>query len=597
MSSQIDKVTLEVIHHRLVSIADEMETILLKSSFSTIVKEARDATTALFDAKARTIAQACAIPIHLGTMMTSVPQIIDGLFSSVSEMQEGDAYIANDPYSGGTHMPDITMVTPVIYEDEVVAFSCSVVHHQDMGAVTGGGSASATSIYHEGLNLPPVKFIVAGKPVKGIHDIIRKNVRTPDAVIGDLHAQVAAGNVGRLRILELIEEYGKKMALDAMNQLLDYSEALTREEIRNMPDKSYSFVDYLDNDGIELEKSVKLQIEVTIRGSDFIVDFTGSNPQVKGPINCTPSGALAASTYVLRAITDRSIPNNDGCFRVIKLILPEESIVNPISPAPVGGRAMTIPRMTDTIFGALVKAVPERLPACSGGGLGAIIWFAGKDPLTGKEYIALEVIVAGQGARPNKDGVDAVTQDVMNLTNVPIEAAEMSFPYRVLKIELREDSGGAGEYRGGLGMVKVFELLRGQATLICRGERFYTQPWGVFGGLPGSNASAFVLRKGGKKEIIPSKADLALNEGDQFHVFTPGGGGYGDPLKRSPESVLRDVLDRRVSIESAAEEYGVVIDRVSRNIDFKKTRQLRKEKAKARGPVTWTYDRGADGKI
>jgi N-methylhydantoinase B len=403
-----------------------------------------------------------------------------------------------------------------------------------------------------------------------VHDIIRKNVRIPDSIIGDLHGQVAAGNAGKLRVLELIEEYGKEIVFTAMDQLLDYSEALTREEIKKMPDKTYSFVDYLDNDGVETQKRIIFKAEVSIRGSDFIADFTGSNPQVMGP----------------------SIPNNDGCFRVIKLILPEGSIVNPYPPSAVGGRATSIGRMTDTLFGALIKAVPERLPACSGGGVGAIVYFGGIDPLTQKEYVTIEVAVAGQGARPNKDGVDAITQDVYNLTNVPVEAVETSFPLRVQKMELWQDSAGAGEYRGGLGIVKVFEVLRGIVSTTYRGTRFYTQPWGVFGGLPGASATAFVLRKGGKKEIIPSKQDFILNEGDQLHIFTPGGGGYGDPLKRNPEAVLRDVLDRRVSIKASDAIYGVVIDKVSKKLDLEKTKESRKEKAKTRGLIKWTYDRG-----
>ncbi|MBW1612540.1 MAG: hydantoinase B/oxoprolinase family protein [Deltaproteobacteria bacterium] len=597
MHKQVDKITLEVIYHRLVSIADEMQHVLIRSSFSSIVKEAQDCTTALFDAEAKTIAQATSIPIHLGTLMEAIPQIIKQF--PPSETQEGDVYIFNDPYTGGTHLPDIAMATPIIYKGEIVAYSTSMVHHQDIGGMKPGVSTSATSMYQEGLNLPPVKFYEAGKPVKMIHDIIRNNVRIYNQVLGDLGGQVAAGNVGRLRILEVIDEYGKEIVLGAINQLMDYSEVSTREEIKNLPNKTSYFVDWLDNDGVELDKKIKFQVALTIKKSDIILDFTGSSPQVMGPLNCTSSGSLAAAAYALRSIIAPLIPSNDGCFRVIQRILPEGSIVNPKRPSPTGVRSSTIGRIADTIFGALIKIVPERVAACSGGGIGGVVYFGGTDPLTDKEYVFLDIFFAGQGARPTKDGIDAISQDVYNVRTVPAESLEMNFPFRVLKAGLRENSAGAGEYRGGLGMVKILEFLRGRnASVTFRGMRFYTQPWGIFGGLPGRNAKAFILRKKGKKEIILSNKDLIMNEGDQLHIFSPGGGGYGDPLKRNPETVLRDVLDKRVSIKAAADEYGVVIieEDSKKKLDLEKTSELRKNKAKVRGPITWIYDRGGGEK-
>jgi N-methylhydantoinase B len=592
MHKQVDKITLEVIHHRLVSIADEMENTLIRSSFSSIVKEARDCTTAIFSAEGKTIAQALAIPIHLGNLMEAVPEII----KDFPKPKDGDIYISNDPYRGGTHLPDITMVTPIIIRGEFVAISTSMVHHQDIGGMNPGVSTTAISMYQEGLNLPPIKFYEAGKPVKMIHDIIRNNVRIPDQVLGDLRGQVAAGNTGKSRILELIEEYGVEIFLDAINQLMDSSEAAIRKEIEKLPNKKVSFVDYLDNDGVELNKKIKFLVTISKKGSDLIFDFSGTNPQVKGPINCTSSSTLAATAYVLRAITDSSIPTNDGCFRVIKRVLPEGSVVNPKAPAATGVRSSAIGRMVDTMFGALNKIIPGHLPACSGGGIGGVVYFGGTDPLTAKEYVCLEAIFAGQGARPTKDGVDTITQDVYNLQTVPAEALELSFPIRVLKAGLREDSGGAGEYRGGLGIVQVFEILRGDVSTTFRGMRFTTQPWGLFGGLPGLSMNAFVLRRNGKKEIISSNRDLMLKEGGQLHIFSPGGGGYGDPLKRCPDAVFKDVLDGRVSITSAFREYGVVIDEESNKIESQKTNELRNEKATFRGPITWIYDRGEEGK-
>jgi len=588
----VDAVTLEVIYHRLKSIADEMENALLKSSFSTIVKESRDATTAIFDIHGQTAAQACAIPIHLGTLMFSVPQILRSF--PTSEMQDGDVYLANDPYTGGTHLHDITMVVPVVYGSEVVALSCNMVHHQDIGAMNPGVPTRATSLYQEGLNLPPLKFYDAGKPVKSIHDIIRKNVRIPDIVIGDLRAQVSAANVGKQRMLELFDEYGKDIVLAAMNELLNRAETITRQELEKIPDGTYTFVDYMDHDGIDVDKPIKFQVAVTIKGSDFIVDFTGTSPQVKGPFNCVPSSAHSVACYAVKILTGgSSVPNNNGCFRPIRLILPEGSIVNPTFPAACGARTLAILRICDTVLGALMKVVPERLPACSSNVL-TTVHFGGTDSIKG-EFVTCALDMGGQGARPTKDGVDAIHTDMNVLMNVPAEFMEKDFPIRILRNSFRNASGGAGQFRGGLGLEKVFEIVRGEVFNTTRIERHDSQPWGVLGGLPGESAAAWVTRKNGEKEMI-TKCDMTLYEGDQLYIFAPGGGGYGDPLKRKPELVLRDVLDRKILPESAAGDYGVVIDVTTMKVDVEGTTKLRQKKAEQRGPITWTYDRGVLGR-
>ena len=593
MQEKIDPITLEVIYHRLVSIADEMEDALLKSSFSVIVKEARDATTAIFDAKGRNIAQTIAIPAHLGNLILAIPEILKDF--PPEEAVEGDIYLSNDPYRGGAHVPDVVLTVPVIYQGETVAFSTSMVHHADTGGIRPGIATSATSLFHEGLCLPPLKFYDAGKPVTVVHDIIRKNVRTPEAVLGDFGAQVAAGNVGKVRILELFDEYGKELVLAAMEQLLDYSETLTREELKKIPDGTYSFVDYIDNDGIDLDKRIRIQVAVTIKGSDFIADFTGTSPQVRGPLNSTPSATYASAAYVLKVITGGSaIPTNDGCYRPIKLILPEGSIVNPRPPGATGVRATTLQAVASTLIGALSKVIPERLLAGTGA-YGPFIYFGGTDSLTGRDYITNEMAMAGLGARSNKDGVDVISADMLNIFDVPVEPFEMNAPYMVLEHALYDGSGGAGEYRGGLGFKKGFRLMRGSGSATFRGERFYVSAWGLFGGLPGCRGSGFVIRNG-EKEEIPSKRDYDLNEGDEIHFFSSGGGGFGDSLKRKPESVLRDVLDGRVSLSQAADEYGVVINEDTMSINQEKTNKLREGKTKLRGSISWAYDKGADGK-
>jgi len=594
MSERVDPVTLTVIQSRLESIAVNEEKTLIKSSYSPIVKDMSDATAAVFDAKGRAIAQPIAHPIHLGTLMLSVPTIIREF--PIAEAQEGDVYIHNDPYDGGTHLPDISMVEPVLYDGEVVALAASMVHHSDIGGIKPGVSTTATSLYQEGLCLPAVKFYDAGKPVKAIHDIIRKNVRVPEQVLGDLEAQVAAGHVGKVRLLELFDEYGKEVVLGAMEQLMDHSEALTRRALEAIPDGTYCFTDYMDNDGVDLDQRIKLQVAITIKGSDVIADFSGSSSQTRGPLNCSPATTYAIIAYALKIIGGGgAIPTNDGCFRMIKTILPEGSIVNPIHPGASGTRTTSATALYSTVQGALVKAKPEMINACSGA-FGPILYLGGRDPLTGTEYINNELAPCGLGARPMKDGIDVIFSDLDDSTTIPVEALETDTPFRVLECGLHDDSGGAGEYRGGLGWKKSLKLLRGTASVTFRGERCYVPAWGLFGGLPAGVTKGSIMRKSGEVVDIPSKGDYILNEGDVVSIASSGGGGYGDPLKRKPELVLRDVLDERVSLKAAADNYGVVIDEESMTINSEKTIELRKEKARLRGPITWTYDQGPWGR-
>lgn len=589
-----DPIIMEVINNRLLSIANEMEDSLLKMAFSVIVKEMKDASTALFDAKGRTIAQSAAMPCQLGFLSTSVPAILKDF--PVSQAKEGDVYLQNDPFNGGSHIPDVTALTPIFYEGEVVAFAASMVHLADTGGITPGVSTAATNVYQEGLCLPPVKFYDGGKPVEDIHKIIRQNVRIPDEVMGDLEAMVACNKVGRERIMALCGEYGKELFLETLEGLLDHSEILTRQALEAIPDGTYSFTGYIDNDGVEFDRQVVLKLKVTIEGSDILFDFTGSSPQTKGPINCVKACTLSTVDYAVKVVTGgEAIPTNDGCFRMIRCIMPEGTVVNATKPAATGSRGLTVQLLSSTCLGALAKAKPEMINACSGA-YAPLLYIGGYDPQTGRSFVSNDNGMCGLGARPEKDGIDAISSDSQNVLAIPVEAFEMSGPLRVLKYGLANDSGGAGKYRGGLGSCKVIKLLEGEVSFTFRGDGFFVPPWGLFGGMAAGVGTGYIKRKNGELIQIPSKGDYVLYAGDEIGYESAGGGGYGDPLDRDPQLVLQDVMDERVSWEQAKDVYGVYVDQERREVDLAVTIVTRDEMRLKRGPVTWVYDRGVMGK-
>jgi N-methylhydantoinase B len=586
-----DPITLEVIRNRLDVIADEMEMTLLKSSFSPIIKEALDASAALFDRNGRTLAQAAALPAQLGMIITAVNRIVE-VFPP-DTMQQGDMYILNDPYDGGTHLPDITVVEPVFFKGEVVALSASLSHHQDIGGKTPGSTPpDATEIYAEGLIIPPLKLYDRGVLNHTLVEVMRRNSRTPDYLMGDLEAQIACNRVGTRGLIGMCQDYGADGLMRAMDELMDYAERLTRESIRGIPDGVYSFTDFIDYDPIDYTRPLKIHATITVDGTDLHVDFTGSSEQARGAINSVPSSTRAAVFYVIRSITDPNIPNNDGCFRPVKITYPQGSIVNPTKPAPVSVRTITIKRLVDTLLGCFAQAVPERVHAASCGNL-AVVMVGGQDPRDGSTYVTWQGIptAGGMGARPTKDGIDIIDTDVTNLMTEPIEATEMNSPIRVHSVRVWRDSGGAGRYRGGLGYHAHTELLRGNGTLIVRRDRHEFSPWGLAGGLPAPRCRVVLHTPDGATQDLPSKIVMGIAEGSRMEIYTTGGAGYGDPLQRSPDSVLEDVLDGRVSLEAAERDYGVVIRDGA--IDGEATARLRERLATDRGPITWVFDRGA----
>jgi N-methylhydantoinase B len=547
----VDPITTEVIRNKLEGIANEMELTLLKSSFSPIVKEGLDTSASLFTVNAETLAQACAIPVHLATLIPTIQAMLRKY--PLETMREGDAYILNDPYCGGTHLPDIAIMTPVFHRGRVIAMSATMTHHGDVGGYSPGSlPTNSTEIYQEGLRIPPLKFREAGEYNDTLVTLLRQNTRLPDTLMGDLNAQLAACNVGARRLQELADIYGADLLMAIFEELLDRSEIMTREALRKIPEGTYRYVDTMDNDGIDLDRPIRVEVAVTVKDGAISFDLSGTSAQVKGPMNCVPSGSQAAAYFAVRVLTDPTIPTNGGCFRPVRLNLPPGSLANPIEPAPVNARTSTIKRIATSMVSALAQVLPDRVGAPAAGTL-LVVAFGGRQA-DGKRFIVGELIAGGSGAAAGSDGVGVVDTDASNCMNLPAEAMEMEAPIRLHRVALRRDSGGAGEFRGGLGVVREYEILADGVSFTHRGERHFSAAPGLEGGLPGASARSVIRRADGSEEIIPSKALTVLNKGDRVIVETPGGGGYGDPRRRA--RIAEDVADGKVSAEAARAVYG-----------------------------------------
>lgn len=550
----LDPITVEVIRHKLDSIAKEMESTLFRSAFSQIVKEARDASASLFTIEGETLAQAIAIPNHLATLIPMVKKLLETF--PLDTLKDGDALILNDPYAGGTHLPDIAIVMPIFFRGRPIAISAAITHHQDVGGMTPGSvPTNATEIFQEGIRIPPLKFMEGGRPNSTLVQMLRQNVRIPDMFMGDLNAQVAACFIGARRIRELAEEYGENLVIDVFNTLLDLSESMTRQALRDLPDGIYRYVDFIDNDGVELDKPIRVEVAVTIKGDTMECDFEGTSPQVKGPFNCMPTGPYSAACFAIHAVAGADIPTNGGCFRPLSFRLPKGSLVNPIEPAPVGCRHTTIKRIATCLLGALRAAAPDRIPADGAGEL-LLLSFGGRDS-RGTDYVTSQILIGGTGASIRSDGVDVLDTDISNCRNVPAESMEMESPIRVHSMALYRDSGGPGKYRGGLGCHQEYEVLDGEVTVTHRGERFIGGPVGAQGALNGGMSTGQIRRADGTELGIRSNEVVVLKKGDRLIVETAGGGGYGDPTERDRSLVLADLDNGKISRETAKTTYGL----------------------------------------
>lgn len=546
----------EVISSSLAAVADEMLAGLIRAAYSPNIKERADCSTSVFTASGETVAIASSAPLHLGALNGMVSAIHGRLRRDPA--QSGDVWVGNDPYvCGGTHLNDIAVVTPVVHEGRVVAFLANLAHHADVGGRTPGSeSGDNTSIFQDGLRLPPMKLADAGGIRQDVVDLVLLNSRTPDERLGDLRAQLAALHVGRRRMDEILSRYGASELARSMTAYMAATEARLRAAVRDLPDGTYRAEDFLDDDGLG-GPPVRIAVTVTVAGDSIAFDFADTDPQVPSGKNMSPGGLGATVYYALKALVDPALPDNSGYFRAVTIACPEGSLLRPRPPAAVGSRALTGMILADVIFAALAPAVPARAMARSGPYQGVI--FSGVHPATGRFYVDYENFAGGTGARTFGDGADCTQVHITNTSNLPIEAFEAEFPMLVERFELIGDSGGAGRFRGGLGVRRDFRV-GADARLAVRSARQRHAALGAAGGLAGGLGAFSVTGRDGVERRVPSTAtDVSLASGEVVSVLTPGGGGYGDPLEREPARVAADVAEGRLTPVAALREYGVVI--------------------------------------
>ena len=524
----VDPISLEVFKSMFESVAEEMGVALQRTSYSPNIKERRDFSCAVFDPQGNMVAQAAHVPVHLGAMPASVQAALQVFPDS---LRSGDIVILNDPYLGGTHLPDITMVAPVYVKlggnDRLVGFVAARGHHADVGGMTPGSLPLSTELYQEGTIIPPIKLAKRGRVNHEVVQLICRNSRTPEERKGDLAAQTASIRVGEQRLREVAERYGLPDTLEHMSALLDYSERVTRQTILGIPDGTYHVLDYMDDDGLT-DEPVPIAVTITVAGDEMSIDFSGTSPQRPGCINAPVAVTVSACLYVVRCLLTEQAPANQGCLRALNINAPRGTLVNPEPQRGVaGGNVETSQRITDVLFGALAQALPEVIPAASQGTMNNMI-IGGHDPVRDKPFVYYETIGGGMGARPDKDGISGIQTHMTNTMNTPIEAMEFAFPLRLRRYSLRRGSGGDGQFKGGDGLVREVEFLA-PARVTLMSERRKRPPPGYHGGHHGEPGENVLLRGGYEEVNLSGKELIDVEAGDVISVRTPGAGGWGVP--------------------------------------------------------------------
>jgi N-methylhydantoinase B len=554
-SPELDPITLEILANALRSVTDESFVALMRSAYSTNIKERHDHSTTIMDRQGRLVVQAHqSLPIHLASMWG----LMAALLAKYPEDQihPGDLFVANDPFvAGGTHLPDVNLAMPVFADGELVAFVCNIAHHADIGGMAPGSMAGGMSeIFQEGLRIPVLKLFRAGVLQQDLLDLLLLNVRVPEERRGDYFAQIAAARLGARRLEEVLQTHGRATLLAAFEQLIARTGQRMRAAIRAIPDGSYRFADVMDGDGLDAF-DIPIEVEVTVRGDRIRFDFAGTAPQVPGSINVTLNATVAAVGYALKALLDPEMPNNQGMLDVLEVAAEPGTLVNAGFPAPVSSRAHTSQRIIDVVLGALAQALPERAVAAANGANSMAV-FAGTDPRTGRPFVYLETLGGGMGGRPIKDGKDGVQVGITNTSNLPVEAIELEYPLLVEEYSLIPDSGGAGRFRGGLGLRRVVRPLC-DCVFNGVGERFRHRPWGLFGGGPGGSGQFLIIEADGSRRRIHDKpGEIRLSPQQALVVETPGAGGYGPPAERSAEDLAEDRASGKFSPDFMRRHYG-----------------------------------------
>lgn len=567
-----DPVLIQVLRYAMEQIADEMGHTLIRTARSTVIKEIKDISCAVFDRNGNTIAQAHHAPMLLTGFELGMRQLRAQFRDE--DLSDGDVIVFNDPYSGGQHVMDLVTFAPVFHKNKLVGFVGSMAHHADLGgAAPGGTQGGLTEIYQEGLRLPMVKLYKKGHEDAELFGILNNNIRVPDKTLGDIRAQASANFVGARRLREIFERYTPAVVQLHTDALLDYSEKRIRAGLEKIPDGTYTGVDYVDDDGLTV-KPIKLQVNIHKQGDHAIVDFDGTDEQVPGNVNCPLATVHAAVYYALIAVVDPHVAPNSGCYRPFEVRAREGLVVNPKLPRACGARTQTSQKIAEAMLLALSQALPVRVMAGSHGQI-TNCGFSGYHPETGKRFVYIDIQGGGAGARFCRDGRDGQDSHLARFLNTPVEAVELEFPARVECYEFIPDTGGAGKYRGALGLRRDIRVLIDDMSFARYGDRQVYGAFGLFGGKEGAKGKFLLNPDTPDERPLKSKGLDKLKKGDVVSLRLPGGGGYGEPSERDPQAVVRDVRDGKVTVAAAASEYGVVLDDQNLRVDEAATQTTR----------------------
>ena len=585
-----DSFTLELFKNALFSIADEMAVTICRTTYSGVLRDNMDFSTGFTDANGKLVAQGLTIPLHLGSIPTALDSVLDHF---KGDIQPGDVFIMNDPYEGGMHLPDVFIFKPIFVEGEQLAIAATISHQADIGGrVPGSNASDSTEIFQEGLRIPPIKLYMGGELNETMWRLIEKNVRIPIQVLGDMRAQLSACTIAENQFLELVGRFGLETTRFYMGEVIDHTERLARAAIRKLPDGEFAFEDWVDDDGIDRDRAIRLLCRITKRDDAIKVDWAGSSEQVKGAINCTLSFTKAVSYAAIRSVLDFDIPCNEGLFRAIDVTAPPGTVTNMVFPAACAARGLTGFRMGDCVFGALAMMLKDEVGAASDGGNTGVS-IGGYDK-SRRPFIFVDFACGSWGGRPWGDGVQGNSNMFANMASQSVELIESQNPIQILRYELIPDRAGAGKYRGGVPYRRDYLFTEDEAVLQVRSDRRRFRPYGLYGGHAG-RPSRNVLNPDKEARLLDSKLTMHLRRGDVFRHELPGGGGWGDPLDRDPSNVLSDVRNEYISVDGANRDYGVVIDTSTWIVDLVATQNLRESRRRSRGETPVSVINWEDG--